>query len=173
MTPELTTLGPVTCLSVTGVGEPGGAEHGAAIRALYTVAPAMGGPAGPLEGLWWVEDEGPALEVPRDRWRWHLLLPVPAAAEPGALERAREATRPSGAAVDRVVVATYTEGECVELLHAGPFSEEYVSLKVMEEFMAERGLVANGPHHEVYLTAFDDPDPRTVLRQPVRPAPAG
>ncbi|MFF4778625.1 hypothetical protein [Microtetraspora fusca] len=41
---------------------------------------------------------------------------------------------------------------------------------VMEEFMAEHGLVANGPHHEIYLSALDDPAPRTVLRQPVRPA---
>ncbi|TMR07036.1 hypothetical protein ETD86_52055 [Nonomuraea turkmeniaca] len=58
----------------------------------------------------------------------------------------------------------------MEAVHAGPFSEEHVSLKVMEEFMAGRGLVAGGMHHEVYLTAFDDPDPRTVLRQPVRAA---
>ncbi|TMR88666.1 hypothetical protein [Nonomuraea basaltis] len=168
MTPVLTTYGPVTCLCVTGMGEPGGAEHAAAIRALYTVASAMGGPAGPLEGLWWVEDERHGLQVPRELWRWHLLLPAAGVAEAGALERAREVTRPSGVAVDRVVVATFTEGECVELVHAAPFSEEHVSLKVMEEFMAERGLVVNGLHHEVYLTALDDPDPRTVLRQPVR-----
>ncbi|MFC4118124.1 hypothetical protein [Nonomuraea zeae] len=111
--------------------------------------------------------------MPRERWCWHLLLPVAAAGEPGALERAREAARSSGAAVDRVRVATFTEGECVELLHVGPFSEEHVSLKVMEEFMAERGLVANGPHHEVYVSPLGDADPRTVLRQPVRPAPVG
>ncbi|MDX3109116.1 hypothetical protein PW035_50470, partial [Nonomuraea angiospora] len=79
--------------------------------------------------------------------------------------------RSSGAAVDRVRVATFTEGECVEVLHVGAFSEEYRSLAVMEAFMAERGLVPNGPHHEVYLTAFDDPQPRTVLRQPVRQGP--
>jgi hypothetical protein len=70
--------------------------------------------------------------------------------------------------VDRVLVATFAEGECVELVHEGPFSEEHVSLKVMEEFMAERGLVVNGLHHEVYLTPLDDPAPRAVLRQPVR-----
>lgn len=170
MSAVVATYGPVTCLSVSGVGEPGGVEHSAAIRALYAVASGMGGPAGPLEGLWWVEDERHGLEVPRELWRWHLLLPAARVAQAGALERAREAARSSGAAVDRVRVVTFTEGECVEVVHAGPFSEEYVSLKVMEEFMAERGLVANGPHHEVYLTALDDPEPRTVLRQPVRPA---
>lgn len=170
MNPEITTYGPVTCLNVTGMGEPGGGEHLAAIGALFAVASAMGGAAGPLEGLWWVEEEGPALEVPRERWRWHLLLPLAGMPGAGVLERAREVARSSGAAVDRVRVATFTEGECVEVLHDGPFSEEHVSLKVMEEFMAARGLVANGPHHEVYLTALDDPAPRTVLRQPVRAA---
>lgn len=38
MSPELVTCGPVTCVNVSGMGEPGGAEHLAAIRALYAVA---------------------------------------------------------------------------------------------------------------------------------------
>lgn len=167
---ELVSYGPVTRLSVSGVGEPGGAEHVSAIGALYAVASAMGGASGPLEGLWWVEEDGPPLLVARERWRWHLLLPAVEAGCAGALERAREAVRASGAAVDRVVVSSFTEGECVEVVHEGPFSEEWRSLAVMEAFMAERGLVAGGPHHEVYLTGLDDPSPRTVLRQPVRRA---
>ncbi|WP_433508730.1 GyrI-like domain-containing protein [Nonomuraea sp. CA-143628] len=170
MSAELITQGPVTCLNVTGLGEPGGAEHLSAIGALHAVAAAMGSPAGPLEGLWWVEDERPGLQVPREQWRWHLLLPLPATPEPGHLEQARESVRASGAAVDRVRVAVFTEGQCVQMLHHGPYSDEPATLKVMEEYMDEHGLVANGPHHEVYLTAFDDPDPRTLLRQPVRPA---
>ncbi|MDP4505143.1 hypothetical protein [Nonomuraea turcica] len=170
MIPDLVTHGAVTRLCVSGVGEPGGAEHGAAIRALYAVAGPMGGPGGPLEGLWWVEDERPGLEVERESWRWHLLLPPAGPVEAGALERAREEARGSGAAVDRVQVVTFTEGLCVEVVHEGPFSEEHVSLAVMEEFMAGKGLVPHGMHHEVYLTAFDAPLPRTVLRQPVRAA---
>ncbi|GAA5038095.1 hypothetical protein HNP84_003269 [Thermocatellispora tengchongensis] len=170
-TPTIVTRGPVTCLSVTGMGEPDGGEHSAAVRALYTVAAALGAGAGPLEGQWWAEDDRPALQVPREQWRWHMLLPLPdAPRQEGALERAREQSRPSGAAVDRVRLTVVTEGQCVELLHEGPFSEEHLSLKIMEEFMAERGLTVNGPHHEIYLTALDDPAPRTLLRQPVRPA---
>jgi hypothetical protein len=168
MAPTITTHGPVTCLSVSGLGEPGGPEHVTAVQALYTVAAAMGTGHGPMEGQWWVEDERPGLEVPRDQWRWHLLLPLPAAPAEGAVEQARETVRATCRAADRVRLATVTEGECVELLHDGPFSEEYVSLKVMEEFMTEHNLVRNGLHHEIYLTAFDDPSPRTLLRQPVR-----
>ncbi|WP_433248246.1 GyrI-like domain-containing protein [Streptosporangium sp. CA-135522] len=167
MTPQLIDHGPVTCLNVTGRGAPGGPEHVSAIQALYTVAAVMNVQAGPLEGRWWVEDERPYLEVSRDEWRWHLLLPLPDLPEPGTADAARETARVSGAAVDRVQVVTFTEGRCVELIHEGPYSEEHVSLKVMDDFMTEHGLVHNGLHHEVYLSAFDDPAPRTLLRQPV------
>ncbi|MGW0659826.1 GyrI-like domain-containing protein [Streptodolium elevatio] len=166
--PELVHPEPATCLNVTGMGEPGGTEHMAAVRALYAVASMMGGPVGPLEGLWWAEDAGPnPLDAPRDQWRWHLLLPLPGAPEPEALGRAREQARASGAAVDRVQVVSFAEGECVQMVHEGPYSEEKASLDVMDTFMTERGLVRNGLHHEIYLTDFTDPNPRTILRQPV------
>ncbi|MFD1932398.1 MULTISPECIES: GyrI-like domain-containing protein [Nonomuraea] len=171
----LTSYGPVTALTVTGVGEPGGTEHAAAISALYTVAGAMNAPIGPMEGRWWVEDSRPPLSVPREQWRWHLHLPLPAAPEPGTMEAARESARPSGAAVDRVQVVTFTEGECVELMHEGPYSEEHVTLAAMQEYMDANGLVPNGLHHEVYLSDLRESDPakmRTVLRQPVRSAAA-
>ncbi|WP_344838444.1 hypothetical protein [Nonomuraea dietziae] len=116
----ITTYGPVTALTVSGLGEPGGGEHTSAITALYTVAAAMNVPFGPLEGRWWVEDERPALQVPREQWRWHLHLPLPAVPADGQMERAREAARPSGAAVDRVQVVTFTEGECVRSAARGP-----------------------------------------------------
>jgi hypothetical protein len=170
MNPTVATHGPTTCLSVSGQGEPGGGEYAAAVQAIYTVATALGAGYAPLEGQWWVEDERPALEVPRERWRWHLMLPLPATPSAGTLEAAREHSRVACPAAYRIRLATVAEGECVELLHEGPFSEEPRSLKVMHDYMAEQGLVPNGPHHEVYLSPPDDPAPRTLLRQPVRPA---
>lgn len=171
MNPTITTHGPVTCLSVTGRGEPGGSEYQEALRALYTVGGPLGAGRAPLEGQWWVEDERPAFEVPREEWRWHLLLPLPdGPLADGAVERAREQARTACPAAYRVRLATVTTGECVELLHEGPFSEEPRTLKVMHDYLAEHGLIFNGPHHEVYLSPPDDPSPRTLLRQPVRRA---
>ncbi|MFI6502977.1 GyrI-like domain-containing protein [Nonomuraea typhae] len=171
MTPARTTHGPVTCLSVTGIGAPGGHEHRTATAALFTLAATLGTGHGPLQGQWWVEDDRPPLTVPRDQWRWHLLLTLPATPEPGALEHARETARPAQAAVDRVRQATLTEGDCLEMLHEGPYSDEPRTLALMDAYMSEHGLLGNGPHHEIYLTPPDDPHPRTLLRQPVRPAP--
>ncbi|MFI9550268.1 GyrI-like domain-containing protein [Nonomuraea endophytica] len=170
MTPTRTTYGPVTCLNVTGIGAPGGPEHISAIHALHTLATTLGTGHGPLEGQWWVEDDRPPLTVPRDQWRWHLLISLPAVPQPGQLERAREAARPSGAPVDRVRLATHTEGDCVEMLHEGPYRDEPRTLHHITAYMREHHLHPNGPHHEIYLTPHDDPHPRTLLRQPVRPA---
>ncbi|WP_343952546.1 hypothetical protein [Nonomuraea longicatena] len=184
----ITTHGPVRCLSVSGVGAPGGREHLGAVGALTAVAAELPVEPGPLEGQWWVEDDGrPPLEVPRELWRWHLLLPLAEGSqaekgpgegrakesvveglEAGMVEAARERARASGAAVDRVRLAVVTPGRCAQVLHVGPFSEEHVSLAVLDAYLAEHDLVPNGPHHEVYLTAWDVPVPRTLLRQPVR-----
>jgi hypothetical protein len=152
------------------MGEPGGAEHSTAVQALYTVAAALAADHGPLSGQWWAEDDRPALEVPREEWRWHMLLPLTSVPPAGAVEQAREQVRGGCPAAARVHLTTITEGHCVELLHEGPFSEEPASLKLMSDYMTEQGLATNGLHHEIYLTPFDAPTPRTLLRQPIRTA---
>ncbi|MGI5165966.1 GyrI-like domain-containing protein [Spirillospora sp. CA-253888] len=165
--PEIVEFGPVRGLAVSGRGEPGGAEHGTAVRALYAVAGAAGLPPAPLEGRWWVEDDRPPLEVPRDEWRWHLFLRVPDdVAEV-------DAGRAGPGAAARVQLVTFTEGRCVQMLHRGPFEDEPRSLARMDAFIRAEGLVHHGLHHEIYLTDFRETDPDaqlTILRQPVRAA---
>ena len=61
----------------------------------------------------------------------------------------------------------------VTKLHVGPYEEEAPTIERLLGWIANRGLVKNGAHHEVYL---DDPRTtaperlRTIVRQPVRPA---
>ncbi|RJL35308.1 GyrI-like domain-containing protein [Bailinhaonella thermotolerans] len=176
--PEVVEFGPVSGLAVTGQGEPGGVVYGECLGALYAVAGALAGRAGfalpPLEGRWWAEDSRPALEVPRELWRWHLFLRMPDGLAAGAADGAREEARGSGAAVDRVQWVTFAEGRCVQMTHRGSFAEEHRSLALMDAAMRDLGLVPNGLHHEIYLSGVDPrADPaalRTILRQPVRPA---
>ncbi|WP_067177986.1 GyrI-like domain-containing protein [Microtetraspora niveoalba] len=103
-----------------------------------------------------------------------LFLRVPDGMDPEWADRAREAARDGAAPVDRVQLATFTEGRCVQITHHGSFADEHLSLGKMGAFMDEHGLVPNGLHHEIYLSGVDptaDPSTlRTVLRQPVRPA---
>jgi hypothetical protein len=173
--PGLAEFGPVTGLSVSGRGEPGGAEHAAATRGLYAMAARLFGPLGlpPLEGRWWVEDERPALAVPREEWRWHLFLPLPDGPVVDLPVAARLSTRGLPVAAARVQLTTFNEGQVVQAMHHGPFADEPRTLGRMETFMDEHGLVADGLHHEIYLSDPFGTEPakmRTILRQPVRPA---
>jgi hypothetical protein len=168
--PELVEFGPVRGLGVTGVGAPGGPEHLAAIQALYAVAAQLlGDTLSPLEGRWWVEDDRPPLSVPRTQWRWHLFVRLPESIELAAVEEARQATGLQTA--PRVQVVMFTEGSCVQAVHHGSYDQEPKTLAQIDHFMQEHGLVANGLHHEIYLTDVRETDPakmRTILRQPVR-----
>ena len=73
---------------IDGHGDPNTApEYQQAVEALYAVAYGLkfmikqeqGIDYGvlPLEGLWWVEGDTPALEIPRNEWRWKLLIRMP------------------------------------------------------------------------------------------------
>lgn len=76
-------------------------------------------------------------------------------------------------AAARVQLVTFTEGQCVQVLHRGAYADEPKTLALMEAFMERSVLVMNGLHHEIYLSDVQETDPaqmRTILRHPVRPA---
>lgn len=169
--PEVVEHGTVSGLAVTGQGEPEGAAYGESVGALYAVLGALDAPMVPLEGRWWVEDEGSPFDVPRDQWWWHLFLRLPD--ETLSIGRAREEVRSGLRAAARVQHVTYTDGLCVQILHKGAYADEPASLARMAALMKAENLVPNGLHHEIYLSDPRETDPekkRTILRQPVRRA---
>jgi hypothetical protein len=72
--------------------------------------------------------------------------------------------------VGRVELLDLTEGECVQILHVGPYTAEQEDIEKMRAFADQAGRKFSGKHHEIYLS-----DPRrveavrlkTILRQPV------
>jgi hypothetical protein len=63
------------------------------------------------------------------------------------------------------------EGSCVQMLHVGPFDTEPDTLKQIDAFCKEKGLIQNGHHHEIYLSDFRKTSPeklKTILREPVK-----
>lgn len=84
--PEVVEFVEIPFLIIEGKGEPGGKEFTSRVEALYPLAYGVknickkqgkdfGVPK--LEGLWWVESDRPALKVPREDWRWKLLIRMP------------------------------------------------------------------------------------------------
>jgi hypothetical protein len=140
--PALADVPECTMLEIDGEGAPAGPGFDAAVQALQHEAP--------IEGTWWSGDDRLAFDLERpDGWRWTLAVPIP-----GTVRLVR---RPA----QRVAW----------LVHHGPYDDEGPSLAALYAFVAEQGLVPDGPHTEVYVT---DPtkvapaDLRTELRVPVR-----
>lgn len=129
-----------------------------------------------LEGLWWVED-GKFEIFRKDNWFYTLKILQPDVITPKVFEEAREQVRKKkgdSKMLNKVRLAHFEEGLCVQVMHIGPYATEPATVERMREFMAENGLKDNvgpeGKHHEIYLS-----DPRrvapdkmkTVLRHPV------
>ncbi|MEM2111383.1 MAG: GyrI-like domain-containing protein [Candidatus Bathyarchaeia archaeon] len=180
--PGIVEFGEIQFLTIEGKGEPAGEVFTKAVEALYPLAYGVKNiskkqgkdfAVPKLEGLWWVESDKPALEVPRGEWRWKLLIRMPDFVTSEMVEKAKEEVfkKKSMELIKKINFEKIKEGKCVQILHIGPYSTEPGSLAKMNNLMEEKNLVHNGPHHEIYLS-----DPRkvtpekmkTVLRQPVK-----
>lgn len=129
-----------------------------------------------LEGLWWVEDGFFDITV-KDNWFYTLMILQPDLVTAAIFEEAREQVRKkkgTSAMLEKLRLAEFTEGLCVQVMHIGPYATEPASIDRMRAFMEENQLKDHvgsyGKHHEIYLS-----DPRrvaaekmkTVLRHPV------
>ncbi len=169
-------------LVIIGKGEPAGKEFNAAVEALYPLAYGIKNiykkqekdfTVPKLEGLWWVNSDKNALEVPRSEWHWKLLIRMPDFVTGEKFEQAKvEVINKKGIhKINEIQFEEITEGKCVQILHIGPYSTEPETIENMKTFMQDNKLVENGLHHEIYLS-----DPRktapekikTILRQPVK-----
>lgn len=131
-----------------------------------------------LEGLWWVEDGFFDITV-KDNWFYTLMILQPEVITPEIFEEAREQVRKKkgdSEMLNKVRLAHFEEGSCVQTMHIGPYATEPATIDRMKAFMAENGLKDSvgpigGKHHEIYMS-----DPRrvapekmkTVLRHPVK-----
>jgi hypothetical protein len=166
-------------LVIEGKGAPGNAEFQACIGALYGVAftVKMRHKAGggrdyticKLEARYDCDLEN----TPKANWRWKLMIRTPEFIEEKGLREAVETLLKRGKSpeVKAMALESINEGDCVQMLHVGPYEEERESTEAMRRFAETKGLRLVGPHHEIYLSDPRRVPPerlRTILRQPVR-----
>ncbi len=180
--PEVVEFGKAGYLSFAGRGAPAGELFVSAVEALYQLAYGIkkicreqGSDFGvpKLEGLWWVEGNTPALEIPRSEWHWKLLIRMPEfVTEETVLSVQPEVIRKKkNDRIQDILFEELTEGKCLQMMHTGPYSTEPETIGALMEYMAEEGLSVNGLHHEIYLSDPRKTDPslmRTLIRYPVR-----
>jgi hypothetical protein len=124
-----------------------------------------------LEGLWWVES-GQFDFAKKEAWQCTLMIMVPDAITEDTFAEALRQVRAKrdSPGVNRLRLASFHEGLCMQTMHIGPYSDEPATIERMKTFAHDHGYVARGKHHEIYL---GDPrrgkpeNMRTVLRQPI------
>lgn len=70
---------------------------------------------------------------------------------------------------------TIDEGECVQIMHTGPFDNEPATVRIIDEYIKENGYVndmnSKRLHHEIYMTDARKAAPekwKTVIRHPIK-----
>ena len=187
--PELIHLEEAHYLSITGKGDPSGSLFAEKIQALYSIAYAVkfiykdegkDFVVAKLEGLWWFDEEkykGLTLtessqKVPRSEWKYRLLTRIPEYVTEEQVHQCIATTLEKKPLkyLDEVEFYKMREGQCIQMLHVGPFDNEPESLQKMQGLIEENAFKKNGLHHEIYLSDFRRTDPekqKTILREPV------
>lgn len=176
-------VGEISFIAVDGEGAPEGEKYQEAVKTLYALSYTikMGTKAyplyheyvvPPLESFWCADPDGDRVE-----WRWTSVIRVPDFVTPDLYRYAKNecARKKPDVDVTTARLMKFTEGQCVQLVHIGPYSTEPESIAKIDAYIAANGLVNDlsdeRRHHEIYIT-----DPRkvtpekmkTVLRIPVR-----
>jgi hypothetical protein len=180
--PVLIQTEPAKYLAFTGRGAPSGEAFQQGVGALYNVAFTLKMAKKStgkdykvchLEGLWWGDEEGESFFAqPPDTWNWKIIIRVPDFIGATDLEETITSLHKKGKPpeVAKVKLETLGEGQCVQMLHVGPYSKEGETIAQMMALAAEKRLSCRGRHHEIYLSDPRRVAPerlRTILRLPV------
>jgi hypothetical protein len=188
-------------IMVDGKGNPNtdGGEYQQAVELLYALSYSIkmgykngSTPEGysdyvvpPLEGLWWL-DGGTSADsdfTQKEKYFWTSMIRQPEFVTQEVFERAcREAAKKKpGLDTSKARLETFEEGQCVQVMHLGPYDEEPKTIAELDAFILANhyqnaigdtrpdGIVRR--HHEIYLGDPRKTEPskrKTVLRHPVK-----
>lgn len=178
--PELVRTPAVTYASMTGSGSPGTDEFYRKKALIGDIARQLGdGKTPAIEIQYWYPDGSAHVEIadfysvnPIPSLRYRVMAMVPDHTTNEDLSTARlKAASASDRATDLIEIFTTPEHDVVQVMHHGPFSDEFRTLARLGTYADARGLHRTGPHHELHLDGFTRGTPqetlRTILRDPV------
>jgi len=185
--PKIITVEKAMYLVVDGCGAPASDSFQNAVAGLYSMAYTMkmtrksegkgDYTIGKLEGIYWNEDGSELDSDSMDQWSWRLMIRTPEIVDGFPLTnedlvatRTRLIEKKKGSGTESVTLDFLHEGQCVQMLHVGPYEEEKQSLARLMEYCELKQLTPRGRHHEIYIS-----DPRrtapeklkTIIRLPV------
>lgn len=190
--PQIVEVPAMNFLAVKGMGDPNEEEgdYKAAIGLLYGIAytikmSKMGKHkiegyfdyvVPPLEGFWWQDGVQGVDYTRKDKFQWISLIRLPEFVTREEFDWAiQEASVKKQMDFSKVEFFTYHEGLCVQCMHIGPYDNETVPVREMEQYAKEQGYELDFSdqryHHEIYLSDVRKCKPenlKTVIRQPIK-----
>ena len=190
--PEIVNIPSINYLAVRGSGDPNDetGDYKKALESLYAVAYTLRMSyktdykinglyeyiVPPLEGFWWQDGIDGVNYADKTSFNWISVIRLPDFISGKDIEWAvRTATKKKKTDCSQVKFLTVNEGLCVQIMHIGPYDNEPVTVKLMDDYLAQNGyennLNSERMHHEIYLS-----DPRkclpekmkTVIRHPIK-----
>ena len=190
--PQIVTVPPMNYIAVRGQGDPNqeGGAYQAAIGVLYAVAYTikmskkgdhrMEGyfdfVVPPLEGFWWQDGVKGVDYSDKSTFHWISVIRMPDLVTRADFDWAvAEAARKKKLDCSAAEYLTIDEGECVQILHQGPFDDEPATVALMDAYLKENGYESDFSdtrlHHEIYLSdsrKVAKEKWKTVIRHPVK-----
>ena len=132
----------------------------------------------PLEGFWWQEGVEGVDYSGKSAFHWISVIRLPEFVTKTEFDWAvAEAARKKKLDCSAAEFLTIDEGQCVQIMHVGPFDDEPASVALMDEYLRANGYENDFSdtrlHHEIYLSDARKVAPekwKTVIRHPVRKA---
>lgn len=125
-----------------------------------------------LEGIWDTYDNS-HFDVTRKKMiKYTLMMVQPPILDDRILEKIKLellAKTSNYFALD-VYLKEFEEGECIQMLHIGPYNTEINSTKQIMEYITVANLRLGGLHHEIYLNKPErvaQENLKTIVRYPV------
>ncbi len=96
--------------------------------------------------------------VPKEKWTHIIGLPIPE----------DTTTLPQKVPNIEVKVEQWEYGTAAQILHLGPYDQEYATVERLHQYIADNGYEIAGTHEEEYLTSPDAKVIRTIIRYSVK-----
>ena len=125
-----------------------------------------------LEGIWDTYDNSHFDVTRKQMIKYTLMMPqVPILTEKILEEIKGELLSKTGDyfTLD-IYLKEFEEGECIQMLHVGPYNTEINTTKQIMEYITVANLKLSGLHHEIYLNKPEkvvEENLKTIVRYPV------
>lgn len=190
--PAIVTIPKMNYIAVRGKGNPNeeGGEYQRSIELLYgiayTIKMSYKGShkikgffeyvVPPLEGFWWQNGSDGIDYAHKENFKFISIIRLPDFVNKEDVEWAiEEAAKKKKKDFSEVDFLTYEEGDCVQMLHLGPYDNEPETIRQMEEYAKANGyeidITDARYHHEIYLSdprKCDADKLKTVIRHPIK-----